>query len=74
MEIWMANSMYGLDFDIENRHYRNLNIFGYLIPWRRKLYKAGIEAILNPWVEKYGITWEEAKKKNCITLAARHRA
>lgn len=61
MRVWMSNQHYGLDFHIDGREHGKMNIWGHFVPWRVKLFKAGLEAIANPWVEKYGMQWETMK-------------
>lgn len=52
MELWLANGLYGLNFEVEGRYHGGAALFGDLFPWRRKMYKAGMEAAQSPWVRK----------------------
>lgn len=62
MGVWMANKLYGLDFQVEGRKYGEVQPVGFLFPWRRKLYAAGMRAIDNPHVSKWGLNWDKERR------------
>lgn len=44
-EVWVANQHYGLHVRVGGvRYCDGINIFGFLVPWRRRLYRACMEA------------------------------
>jgi hypothetical protein len=44
-EIWIANQLYGIHVNVGGARYADgTNIWGFLVPWRRRLYRAAIKA------------------------------
>ncbi len=55
MELWVANSRWGVDFRIADRRYGGVfTAPNWLLSlnWRGKLFDAGMRAVANPWVHK----------------------
>jgi len=54
MIVWIANAEWGLYFNIEDRKYGGVNIWGNYIPWRREVLKHGIRASQSSLINKEG--------------------
>lgn len=55
MELWIANSAYGLHFTVGDRKYGGVTLMGSFIPalWRWELLGLGKKAVNTGWVKPY---------------------
>lgn len=57
MLVWIANNEWGLHFAVEGRVYgKPLNIWGWLVPWRREVLKHALRATKCPWIIKENLS------------------